>query len=126
MIFVPNMIAIITSGKNAGKKAVVIKQLDERTVLTACMVRVPVESRDSDPKWVKRRNAKFYVILKRYNICHLLATRYKADIGLGSIDYTGLSENAETKRMVTDRAKDVMMKAWNENKTKFLFSSLVF
>lgn len=126
MIFVPNMIVVATSGKNAGKKAVVIKQLDERFVLTACVVRVPVDSKDSDPKWIKRRNAKFYIILKKYNISHLIATRYKADIGLPSIDYSGLGDNVETKKVLTAKTKDVMMKAWSENKAKFLFSSLSF
>ena len=62
------MIVVARNGKNAGKKAVEIKQLDDRIVLTACVVRVPVESNDTDPKWIKRRNAKFYIILKKYNI----------------------------------------------------------
>ncbi|KAG5859842.1 ribosomal protein L27 [Encephalitozoon hellem] len=126
MLFVPNMIVVVTSGKNAGKKAVVIKQLDERYVLTACVVRIPKESEDYQPKWIKRRNSKFYVILKKYNISHLIATRYKADLGLSAIDYSGIDQNAETKRVLTDKTKDSMMKAWKESKAKFLFSSLSF
>lgn len=126
MIFVPNMIVVVTSGKNAGKKAVVVKQLDERYVLTACVVRVPKDSEDHQPKWIKRRNSKFYVVLKKYNISHLIATRYKADLGLSSIDYSGIEQNTETKRVLIDKTKDSMMKAWKENKAKFLFSSLSF
>ncbi|ADM11318.1 60S ribosomal protein L14E/L6E/L27E [Encephalitozoon intestinalis ATCC 50506] len=126
MLFVPNMIVVVTNGKNAGKKAVVIKQLDERCVLTACVVRVPKESEDHQPKWIQRRNAKFYIILKKYNISHLIATRYKADLGLAAIDYNGIEENAETKKVLTDKTKDAMMKTWKEGKAKFLFSSLSF
>lgn len=126
MIFVQNMIVVATTGKNAGKKAVVIKQLDDRIVLTACVVRTPTESKDTDPKWKKRRNAKFYVILKKYNVNHLIATRYKADIGLGTIEYDGFDSSVETKKMLTDKVKDIMVGAWKENKAKFLFSSLSF
>lgn len=126
MIFVPNMIVVVTSGKNAGKKAAVIKQIDERYVLTACVVRVPTGAEDHEPKWIKRRNAKFYVVLKKYNINHLLATRYKADMGLSAIDYSGLADSVEAKKVLVDKTKDVMMKAWKENKAKFLFSSLSF
>ncbi|CAD25220.1 60S RIBOSOMAL PROTEIN L27 [Encephalitozoon cuniculi GB-M1] len=126
MFFVPNMIVVVTSGKNAGKKAVVIKQIDERYVLTACVVRIPKEPEDHQPKWIKRRNAKFYIILKKYNIAHLIATRYKADLGLATIDYSGIEDNAETKKVLTNKTKDAMMKAWKENKAKFLFSSLSF
>jgi large subunit ribosomal protein L27e len=126
MIFVPNMIAIPLRGKNAGKKAVVVKVLPgEDFVLTAIMVRTPMESKDSDERWVKRRNAKFYILLKKYRIKHLLATRYKADIGLAALDYDGISD-VEKRKLATDRAREVMKKAREESKAKFLFSELKF
>jgi large subunit ribosomal protein L27e len=127
MIFVPNMIVIPLRGKNAGKKAVVVKVLpEEGYVLTAVMVRVPIESKDSDEKWVKRRNAKFYVILKKYRTKHLLATRYKADIGLAGIQYDRVFDSVEEKRLATNMARDVMRKAREESKARFLFTELEF
>ncbi|KAM0671933.1 ribosomal protein L27 [Ordospora colligata] len=126
MIFVPNMIVVVTKGKNAGKKAVIIKHLEGKYVLTACVVRIPKESEDHEPKWMKRKNAKLYVILKKYSIKHLIATRYKADIGLSVADFNGIDESEETKKALTERTKDIMISALKENKAKFLFTTLSF
>lgn len=51
MIFKQNMIVVITNGRLAGKKAVVLGEVDEHTILVAGINRVPSQSEDYMPAW---------------------------------------------------------------------------
>ena len=44
-----HIIVVATNGKKAGKKAMVIKQLDDKILLAACFLRVLVESKARPP-----------------------------------------------------------------------------
>ena len=61
MIFRQNMIVLITNGRLAGKKAVVVKELENDMLLVAGISRLPVESADFLPNWQKRRNEKSFI-----------------------------------------------------------------
>lgn len=126
MIFKQNMIVVITNGRHAGKKGVVVKELDEHTILVAGVERVPVESADYMPSWQKRRNEKFATFIKKINIRHALATRYKADIGLANLDFSDAVSDAGAKKSANTWVNSVMKDAYEAKKAKWLFTSLVF
>ncbi|KAI4293040.1 large subunit ribosomal protein L27e [Pancytospora philotis] len=126
MIFKPNMIVVLTNGRLAGKKAVVVKELDEQNVLVAGVARTPVASEDFTPAWLKRRNAKFMTFIKKVNINHVLATRYKADIGLAGLKVNSAVEDLEAKKSANSEANTLMKNAYEASKSKWLFTPLKF
>lgn len=125
MLFIPNMIVIPTAGKFAGKKAVVIKNIDDRICLIAGVQRLPKESEDYMSKVEKKKNDRFLSFVKKVNVRHLMATRYKADIGLSEVDYSQIS-NINSKKEVRNKVVDIMKKAQENGKAKFLFTELKF
>ncbi|WUR02431.1 ribosomal protein eL27 [Vairimorpha necatrix] len=125
MLFIPNMIVIPTAGKFAGKKAVVVKNLDNRNVLIAGVQRLPKESEDYMSKVEKRKNDRFLSFVKKVNVRHLMATRYKADIGLGEADYSKI-DDLNIKKEVRNKVVEIMKKAQESGKAKFLFTELKF
>ena len=54
-----------------------------------------------------------------------MATRYKADIGLSEVDYSQIS-NINSKKEVRNKVVDIMKKAQENGKAKFLFTELKF
>lgn len=58
------MIVVITKGRLAGKKAVVVKNLENNMLVVCGIDRLPVESPDYLPNWQKRRNEKFNTFQK--------------------------------------------------------------
>ena len=126
MIFKQNMIVIITNGRLAGKKAVVLSQLDEQHILVAGVNRVPVPSEDYMPAWEKRRNEKFLTFIKKININHVLASRYKADIGLGKLDAESVLQDMAAKEKASKEVNSIMNNAREAGKAKWLFTLLKF
>lgn len=125
------MIAIPTAGKFAGKKTVIVKNIDDKYCLVAGVQRLPKQSEDFCSKDEKRKNDRFLTFVKKYNIRHLLATRYKADIGLNDISFDEVLDNEsdcvkQSKEKVIQQVTDIMKKAHEENKAKFLFTELKF
>ena len=59
------MIVIPTAGKFAGKKAVVIKNIDDRICLIAGVQRLPKESEDYMSKVEKKKMIDFYHLLRK-------------------------------------------------------------
>lgn len=126
MIFKQNMIVIITNGRLAGKKAVVLGELDQQHIVVAGVNRIPVKSEDYMPSWEKRKNEKFLTFIKKININHVIATRYKADIGLAKLDANSAVEDIEAKNACNEKANSIMKSAFEEKKVKWLFTTLKF
>lgn len=126
MIFKPNMIVILTKGRLAGKKAVVIKELENNMILVAGINRTPVENAPHLPEWEKRKNAKFLTFIKKANSNHLLATRYKADLGLADLKCDNIFDDIKGKNDAKTQANSLLKSAFDNNKSKWLFTSLKF
>lgn len=126
MIFKPNMIVLISNGRLAGKKAVVVKELENNMIVVAGVVRVPVESPDYLPTWQKRKNEKFVTFIKKINIKHVIATRYKADIGLEAVEVENAIENINAKATLNGEANKILKNAYEAKKAKWLFTQLKF
>lgn len=126
MLFKPNMIVVITKGCLAGKKAVVIKNLENNMLLVAGIGRTPIQSEDYLPNWQKRRNEKFVSFIKKINIKHVLATRYKADVGLTNLDVEGATDSLTAKSALNAQANAILKDAYASKKAKWLFTTLSF
>lgn len=126
MIFKQNMIVVLTNGRLAGKKAVVLKEVDENTIVVAGVNRVPTKSETYMPSWQQRKNAKFLTFIKKVNVNHVLATRYKADIGLNNLDAENVVVDVTSKQAINEKANKIMQSAFEEDKAKWLFTSLKF
>lgn len=126
MIFKPNMIVVMTNGRLAGSKAVVLRELDEHHILVAGVSHTPVASEDYVPAWQKRRNARFLTFVKKVNMNHVLATRYKADIGLVDLKTDEAVTSIEAKKAANTEVNAVMKSAYDAKKAKWLFTALKF
>ena len=126
MIFKQNMIVVITNGRLAGKKAVVLGEVDEHTIVVAGVNRIPAKSEDYMPAWQQRKNAKFLTFIKKINMNHVLATRYKADIGLSKVSLKDAVESIESRQAANGEANKIMKNAFEESKSKWLFTTLKF
>ncbi|KAI5148633.1 large subunit ribosomal protein L27e [Enteropsectra breve] len=126
MIFKENMIVVITNGRLAGKKGVVLKALDDTHVLVAGVNRVPKSVEDHAAPWEKRKFAKFLTFIKKINVNHVLATRYKADMGLTAINCDDAVNDVKEKQLLNEKANKMMKDAYEASKSKWLFSALKF
>lgn len=120
------MIVVITNGRLAGKKAVVLREIDEHHIFVAGIAHTPVASEDYIPAWQKRRNARFLTFLKKININHVLATRYKADIGLADLKADEAIADIEAKKVANTEVNAIMKNAYDAKKAKWLFTTLEF
>jgi large subunit ribosomal protein L27e len=73
----------------------------------------------------KRKNDKFLVFIKKYNVRHLEATRYKADLGSDAIDITGF-EDIKSRPAIKKKIVEVFSKLKDENRAKWMFRELKF
>ena len=126
MIFKQNMVVVLTNGRLAGKKGVVVGQLDDQHILVAGVNRVPKKSEDYMPAWEVRKNSKFLTFVKKVNVNHLLATRFKADVGLPSIDTKAAIADNEAKQSTNGKVNEAMKRAMEDGKSKWLFTALKF
>ncbi|ELA42429.1 uncharacterized protein VICG_00528 [Vittaforma corneae ATCC 50505] len=126
MIFKPNMIVLITNGRLAGKKAAVVKELENNMLLLAGISRTPEESPDYLPAWQKRRNMKFVTFIKKINMKHVLATRYKADVGLDALSAEKSPEDINSRAALNQEANKILKSAFEAKKAKWLFTKLQF
>lgn len=126
MIFKPNMIVVLTHGRLAGKKGVVVGQLNENTIVVAGINRTPVPSQDFMPKWQKVKNEKFLTFVKKVNVNHVIATRYKADVADDSMKPADMLADLNAKRQANVEMNKLLRAAYDANRSRFLFTELKF
>lgn len=57
---------------------------------------------------------------------HVLATRYKADIGLGKLSVEEAIRDVKSKQAANEEANRIMKGAFEEKKSRWLFTTLKF
>ncbi|KZV79065.1 60s ribosomal protein l27 [Exidia glandulosa HHB12029] len=133
-IYKPGKVAIVLQGRQAGKKVVVIKQLDEGTkerpyphAIVAGVERYPRKPTKRMGKKLLARRSKVKPFIKAVNYQHLFPTRYALELeGL-----KGVVSN-ETFKEVSQRedAKKTVKKLFEERyltgKNRWFFSQLRF
>merc|ERR1711937_1025115 len=124
-------VVILTAGRMAGKKAVVVKESNEGTqermyghALVAGIDRYPrkVTKSMGKKKIAKRNKMKPFV-----NFSHLLATRYSVDMPINKETVNKESlKDATTKRKARAHVKSVMEDRYKTGKNPWFFQKLRF
>ncbi|CAG8446922.1 5271_t:CDS:1 [Ambispora gerdemannii] len=130
----PGKVAIILSGRYAGKKAVIIKSVDEGTkerpyghAIVAGIERYPlkVTRKHSSKRVVKRSKIKPFVKVINYN--HLMPTRYTFELEdlKGSVSNENLKELSQ-KRKARVSVRKAFQERYNGGRNKWFFAKLRF
>jgi len=133
-IYKPGKVAIVLQGRQAGKKVVVIKQLDEGTkerpyphAIVAGVERYPrkVTKRMGAKKLAKRSKVKPFI--KVVNYSHLFPTRYTVELeGLkGTVTsetFKEPSQREDSKKQI----KKLLEERYTTGKNKWFFQALRF
>lgn len=124
MIFEENMVVILTKGRHASMKAVVMKVIDQDYIVVGGVAKVPTEVKEYMAEWQKRRAAKFITFVKKINVKHVIATRYTADLNMkAEIENVDISE--QTAKAGVNKNLNKALKKIMENETcRFLFTEL--
>lgn len=127
MLLKPNTIVVVLKGRFAGKKGVVVSaNEDGRKIMVAGIEKMPQPITDDMSECKKRRLSRMGAFIRNYNSRHLLATRYRGDVGLSAIDFSTAFENFESKKMAIDAVKKAFVNANKQKKAAWLFEKLVF
>jgi len=121
----PNKVVLVLNGRFAGRKAVIVKNFDERSsdkpfghALVAGINRYPGKIVRRMSKKRRERNSKVKPFLKMYNYNHLMPTRYHIDF-----PFEKVVDNAgpQVKELTTDPAKkkQVLATVKKEFETRF-------
>ncbi|KAI0708531.1 60S ribosomal protein L27 [Earliella scabrosa] len=131
-LYKPGKVAIVLQGRQAGKKVVVIKQLDEGTkerpyphAIVAGVERYPlkVTKRMGAKKVAKRSKVKPFI--KVVNYSHLFPTRYALELeGLkgvvGSETFKEVSQREDAKKQI----KKLLEERYTSGKNRWFFQPL--
>lgn len=127
----PNKVVLVLNGRYAGKKAVIVKQMDDgkpySQALIAGIARYPrkIITRLSKKKIERRCKIKTFVKFVNYN--HLMPTRYTVDI---SFDPKKVSRNALTdpnrKRLARLEVKQKFEERFKQGLNRWFFRKLRF
>ncbi|KIO34804.1 hypothetical protein M407DRAFT_240586 [Tulasnella calospora MUT 4182] len=133
-IYKPGKVAIVLNGRQAGKKVVVIKQLDEGTkdrqypyALVAGIERYPLRvTRKMSDKKIKRRS-RLKPFIKVVNYSHLFPTRYALELegikGLVTTDtFKDPTQRADAKKQV----RKLLQERYFTGKNRWFFQKLRF
>ncbi|KAL6122728.1 rpl27a [Nucleospora cyclopteri] len=124
MIFKENMIVVCVKGRFAGKKAAVMKVLEDGYVIVGGINRVPSDSTEQMAAWEKRKCQKMLTFVKRINIKHLIATRYKTSISLTSVNLTKDISDKAYKTEVNSQVNKMLKDAYENDKKEWIFTTL--
>lgn len=126
MLLKPNTIVVVLKGRFAGKKGIVVSTSEDgKKILVAGVEKMPRPVTDDMSESKKRRLSRMSVFIRNYNYRHLLATRYRGDVGLGAVDFSKTFENFESKKMSIDAVKKAFINASKMKKATWLFEKLV-
>lgn len=130
----PNKVAIITRGRQAGKKVVIVKPFDEGTkshpyghALVVGIERYPQKvTRNHSEKQIERRT-RIKTFIKRVNYTHLMPTRYSFDHDslktvISQDTFAEPSQREDAKKA----AKQIFEEQHKAGNNKWFFQKLAF
>ncbi|KAI0309508.1 60S ribosomal protein L27 [Amylostereum chailletii] len=133
-IYKPGKVAIVLQGRQAGKKVVVIKQLDEGTkerpyphAIVAGIERYPrkVTKRMGAKKLAKRSKVKPFI--KVVNYSHLFPTRYSLELeGLKGTVTNDTFKEPTLREDSKKQVKKLLEERYTGGKNKWFFQPLRF
>ncbi|PWZ02151.1 putative 60S large subunit ribosomal protein L27 [Testicularia cyperi] len=133
-IYKPGKVAVVLTGRHAGKKVVVIKQYDDGTkdrafpyILAAGIEKYPqkVTKRMGAKTVAKRSKVKPFVKAISYN--HLMPTRYALELdGLKNSVSQETFADATTRKEARSQIKQIFEEKYTSGKNKWFFTPLRF
>jgi large subunit ribosomal protein L27e len=143
----PGRVVVVLSGRNAGKKAVVVKCYDEGTkdrsfphALIAGVKKAPLFITPKMHEKKQERRTRVSAFVKYVNYQHLLPTRYliSGDLDLKAVVSEAKMGSVQTRKELRKELRNVLTKKYTSQATvkkgekagtlhtKFLFSKLRF
>ncbi|KAI6041470.1 60s ribosomal protein l27 [Pisolithus marmoratus] len=133
-IYKPGKVAIVLQGRQAGKKVVVIKQVDEGTkdrpyahAIVAGIERYPRKvTRRMGTKKVQRRS-RVKPFIKTVNYSHLFPTRYALELeGLKGVISADTFKEPSQREDARKTIKKLLEERYQSGKNKWFFQALRF
>ena len=129
----PNKAVILLQGRFAGRKAVIVRSLDDGTrdrpyghCLVAGISKYPkkVIRKDSAKKTAKKSRVKAFV--KVVNYSHLMPTRYTLDVDLKDVATPDVLSSRDKKVTAAKEIKSRFEERFKTGKNRWFFSKLRF
>lgn len=132
-IMKPSKVVLVMNGRFAGRKAVIVKNFDERSsdkpfghALVAGINRYPGKIIRRQSKKRRDRNCKVKPFLKVYNYNHLMPTRYSIDFPFEkTVDSKEVTDPAKKKQMIRLVKKEFESR-FKSGQNRWFFSKLRF
>ena len=133
-IYKPGKVAVVLQGRQAGKKVVILQQLDEGTkvrpyphAIVAGVERYPRKvTRRMGQKKLKRRS-KVKPFIKVVNYSHLFPTRYAIELeGLKGTVPKETFEDPAAREKAKKQIKELLEDRYTTGKNKWFFTPLRF
>jgi large subunit ribosomal protein L27e len=128
----PGKVVIVTSGRFAGRKAVIVQNTDSKSkerhyghALLAGVKKYPKKVVRGMSKRRIERRSRVGAFLRVYNHRHLLATRYNMDLSKelrGKISVADASKKSESRNLV----RKVFQARYNAGSNRWFFQKLRF
>ncbi|EPY23941.1 large subunit ribosomal protein L27e [Strigomonas culicis] len=128
----PGKVVVVTSGRYAGRKAVIVQNTDESSkerpyghALIAGVKKYPKKVTRGMTRQTIARRSQVGVFLRVVNHKHFLPTRYNVDLSKelrGKIDVSDSSKKSQSRRLV----KKLFQARYNSGSNAWLFQRLRF
>ena len=133
-IMKPNRVVVVLTGRYAGRKAVIVRNVDDGTnergyghALVAGVERYPRPITKSMAKSKKRRRSKIKVFVKHVNYHHVMPTRYSVDIPFEkTIVSTPKVNDPSQRKKCRALVKKLFEERYKTGKNRWFFTKLRF
>lgn len=126
-------VVILTTGRHAGKKAVIVKNYDDghgsRTYGHALVCGLSKEPRRVTKKQTKVKQARrssLKTFTKVVNYQHMMPTRYTLDADLKNVITSDSLENSTKRTEANKEAKAILEEKFKSGKNRWFFTKLRF
>ncbi|EJW04092.1 hypothetical protein EDEG_01614 [Edhazardia aedis USNM 41457] len=127
MLIQPNKIVIISRGRLAGTKAVILSHSPKDNSIVVCGVsKYPKKTNKKLNEYIRKKREAMITFVKKINIKHVIVTRYKSNMDFKNIDTNKVFEDKLLKKDALKRVKTVFKSEMKKDKCAWLFSKLVF
>ncbi|CAG8516238.1 2699_t:CDS:1 [Paraglomus occultum] len=130
----PGKVAIVLSGRHAGKKVVIVKPVDDSTkdrpyahAIVAGIERYPLKiTKKMGPRRIAKRS-RIKVFIKQINYNHLMPTRYTFELenikgAVNQETFKEVSQKEDAKKLI----KKTLQERYKTGKHKWFFTKLRF
>ncbi|XP_038990964.1 60S ribosomal protein L27-3-like, partial [Hibiscus syriacus] len=129
----PNKAVIVLQGRYAGRKAVIVKSLDEGTrdrpyghCLVAGIKKYPSKVIRKDPAKKTAKKSRVKCFIKLVNYQHLMPTRYTLDVDLKDAVTADAIQTKHKKVAASKATKERFQERFKTGKNRWFFTKLRF